>query len=222
MLVVPAIMQKDIGEIQRQINLIDAIAECVQLDVCDGVFIPTDTMHDPDQLRFIQSPVDIELHLMIVEPEKYLYQWLIHDNVKRVYIHVEAVKDLEALHSIINEMRSASKDVGVCLNIESPVSMIEPMLAANQIDNVLLMAVHPGKQGQPHHPEVIEKLHELKSKYPNVKVGVDGGINPETGIPFVKAGVDLLIAGSYIVKAEDPEAAFKNLNRLNQLVPKNK
>lgn len=217
MLVVPAIMQKDIGEIQRQLNLVESVAECVQLDVCDGRFIPTDTMHDPDQIDYLQSSVDLEIHLMIMEPEQVLYRWLNHDNVKRVYVHVEAVKDMIALDSIVNDMRLASKDVGVCLNIESPVATIEDLLIAGKIDNVLLMGVHPGHQGQKTHPEVIEKLFYIKKKYPQVKVGIDGGMNPETALPFVRAGIDILVAGSYVVRAEDPEQAFRKLNALNRI-----
>jgi ribulose-phosphate 3-epimerase len=212
-------MQKSIGEIQRQLNMVDQFAEVVQLDVCDGKFIPTDTMHDPDQLRFLQTSVDFEIHLMIEQPEQFLYRWLIHDNVKRVYIHVEAVKNEEKLHTIVKDMRNASRDVGLCLNIESTVKEIEPLLNAGVIDNVLLMAVHPGKQGQPHHPEVINKFYYIKERYPNVKVGIDGGINPVTAIPFVKGGIDILVAGSFIVKSENPRNAFKELEQLGRTIP---
>lgn len=205
-------MQKDLGEIQRQLNMVETVAEIVQLDVGDGEFIKTDTMHDPDMIPYLQTGLDFEIHLMVKKPEDVLYRWLIHDNVKRIYVHVEAANDLDKL---IHEMRNASKDVGVSLNMESPVSAIEHVLREHQIDNVLLMGVTPGKQGQKHNPDILKKLMYLKKHYPDVKTGVDGGMNPITAIPYVEHGADIIVAGSYIVKSDNPVKAFKELNALN-------
>ncbi|MFH1145622.1 MAG: hypothetical protein V1707_01510 [bacterium] len=209
--IIPAVLERELGDVQRQINKLESFTHVVHLDVCDGVFVPTVSFHDPGQLKLLQTAVSFEVHLMVSHPEPVLHDWLTAGRVKRVYVQAEAGDDLE---NVLKEIRQMGKEAGLAINMETGIEVVDRYLTEGLVDYLLLLAVKPGRQGQEHDATVAEKVKEVKKKYPSVKVGVDGGINDLTAVPLVKAGADFLVVGSYLARATEPKLAFASLKKV--------
>ncbi|MBQ9077647.1 MAG: ribulose-phosphate 3-epimerase [Muribaculaceae bacterium] len=214
MQVSPSLLSADFGNIQRDVEMLnESTADMIHLDVMDGVFVPNISFGFP-VIKAVQhtakKPLDV--HLMIVEPQKYVSQ--VRDcGAEIMNVHYEACVHL---HRTIQQIKDAGMKAAVTLNPATPVIMLENIIS--DVDMVLLMSVNPGFGGQKFIPGTLKKVKQLKELIThsgsNALIEVDGGVNMETGAQLAKAGADILVAGNFVFSAPDPIATIEALHNL--------
>ena len=183
------------------------------MDIMDGVFVPNISFGFPvleAVAKACKKPLDV--HFMIVHPEQYIQQTA-RIGAMMMNVHYEACTHL---HRTVQEIHDSGMKAGVTLNPSTPVWVLEDIIS--DVDMVLLMSVNPGFGGQKFIENTIQKVGRLKELI--LKTGskalieVDGGVQAETAPRLVKAGVDVLVSGSYVFKAKDPYQTIKELKAL--------
>ena len=213
-MVSPSLLSADFGDLRRDIEMLnDSACDWFHLDVMDGVFVPNISFGFPvmeAMARHARKPLDV--HLMIVQPEKFVKE------VKALGAHVMNVhyEACTHLHRVVQQIKSEGMMAGVTLNPHTPVSVLEDIVA--DLDLVMLMSVNPGFGGQKFIEHAVEKTARLRELIGRTEskalIEIDGGVNRETGARLVKAGADVLVAGSAIFRAADPVAEIKALREL--------
>lgn len=210
----PSILSADFANLQRDIEMLnDSDAAMVHLDIMDGVFVPNISFGFPVMKavqRYSSKPLDV--HLMIVEPQKYVSQ--VRDcGAAIMNVHYEACIHLDRT---IQQIKQAGMKAAVTLNPATPVELLRDIVA--EVDMVLLMSVNPGFGGQKFIPNTINKVRRLRRLMSALDcsplIEVDGGVNMETGALLADAGADVLVAGNSVFSAPDPAAAIKALSSL--------
>ncbi len=208
--VAPSILSADFSKLAAEINSVQD-AEYLHIDIMDGHFVPNITI-GPLVLDSIQDKTDqvLDVHLMIENPDLYIKNFA-QAGADIISVHVEACPHL---HRTIQNIKDQGIKAAVALNPATPLSSIEYVLS--ELDMVLLMTVNPGFGGQSFIPEMIEKIKNLKEMIElrglDIDIQVDGGIKPNSiAVDAVKAGANILVAGSAVFKAEDRTAAITNL-----------
>ncbi len=214
MIVSPSLLSADFGNLAKDIDMINASkAQMLHLDVMDGVFVPNISFGFP-VIKYVQQlckkPLDV--HLMIVEPQKFIKE--VRDTGAEIMnVHFEACNHLDR---VVQQIHDAGMKAGVTLNPATPVSMLHDIV--DKLDLVLLMSVNPGFGGQKFIPNTLNKVRELKAlikeKESKALIEVDGGVNAETGKMLADAGADILVAGNYVFKADNPFQAIDSLYNL--------
>jgi len=209
--IIPAILTNSFSDLKNKLAQIKNFSDWVQIDIMDGNFVKNISV-DILNLKKIRFLKNLEIHLMVLNPEKYFVVCKAL-KAKRVIFHFEAVKNIS---KILKEMKKYSFEKGIALNPKTNVEKIKPFL--NQLDVVLLLGVNPGFQGQKFKPVVLGKIKKIRKISDKIKIGVDGGIRLENIKKIVKAGADYLIVGSYLFKSGNIEKTYKFLkNKIKTL-----
>ena len=213
-MVSPSLLAADFAHLSKDIDMLNrSEADWLHLDVMDGVFVPNISFGFPvleAVAKICQKPLDV--HLMIVEPGKFTEQ-VKALGAYMMNVHYEACTHL---HRTIQQIHDAGMKAGVTLNPHTPVSVLEDII--QDVDMVLLMTVNPGFGGQKFIEHSVEKVKKLKALIQqsgsHALIEVDGGVNAQTGKRLVEAGTDVLVAGSYVFGAENPEERIHLLKNL--------
>ena len=213
-MVSPSLLSADFANLQRDIEMLNQ-SECdwFHLDVMDGVFVPNISFGFPvmqAMARHAEKPLDV--HLMIVQPEKFIPE-VKALGARVMNVHYEACTHL---HRVVQAIKAEGMLAGVTLNPHTPVSVLEEI--ASDLDLVMLMSVNPGFGGQKFIASSVEKVRKLRALLDRTGskalIEVDGGVNRDTGRLLVDAGADVLVAGSAVFNAPNPQAEIAALRRL--------
>ena len=213
-IVAPSILSADFGNLANDISMLNSSkADWVHIDVMDGHYVPNISFGMPiiDSINAISNkPLDI--HLMISKPERYIEKFLKY-NTKVLTIHLEASRHL---HRTIQEIKSKGVMAGVAINPHTDVNHLNEII--NDIDIVCVMSVNPGFSGQNFIKNSYNKVKKLKKiileKKSKCKIQVDGGVNIINAKKLVEFGADVLVAGNFIFKSDNPQ---KNINSLKKI-----
>jgi len=208
--IVPAILTDSEAALSRMVSVANGFAPFVQVDIMDGVFVPTVSVR-AEELQRQDIRFAWEAHLMVAHPLAHLESFM-RAGATRIIFHVEALDEAEL---VILQARSLGLEVGVALNPPTPVAAAESLLFS--VDSVLLMTVYPGYYGAAFVPEVMEKVSQVRSLHPGIEIGVDGGIKEGNLRDVVGYGVDTVCVGSAVFGQSDPAASFVRLSDLAQM-----
>ena len=214
-LIAPSILAADFANLQQDVELVNnSQADWFHIDIMDGVFVPNISFGMPVLKALAKhSKKTLDVHLMIVEPERYIKTFAeLGSNI--LTVHFEACKNLAPT---IRAIKAEGMKAGVAINPDSSVSVLEPFIA--EIDLVCLMSVHPGFGGQSFIEGTYEKIQQLKAlihkKGAATKIEVDGGVTAANAKKLNNLGADVLVAGSFVFKSEDPSTTIADLKQLS-------
>ncbi len=202
-IIFPSIIAKNQQELDAQLKRLTGAAKTLHLDIVDGKFAPNRSLDFPFKLS---HQYKYQAHLMIRNPE----QW-IQKHGHKVDLCILQAEETD-LCCYVPWMKREKKKVAFALKPETPVTVVKPYL--QDIDYILLLTVHPGFYGAPFLSAPLKKVREIKKLNPKIKVIVDGGMNPQMIKEAKKAGADLFVSGSYIMKNHSPKKAIEELMRV--------
>lgn len=216
--IIPSLPARTFEELKAKIGAVRESVSTFQIDIADGLFVPNRSwpMNPGDEAQFARmvsgeetlphkDEMDFEVHFMAHEPEKLLPDWM-KLGIVRALFHIEARHDFSAMRSVAD----GTIELGVVLKIDTPISHIDAYIA--HISVVQLMGIAQiGVQGQPFDPRVIDRVREVKERYPNVTIEIDGSVNKDTAPLLIAAGATRLAPGSYVLNAEDSKTAIAAL-----------
>ncbi|HLV51960.1 MAG TPA: ribulose-phosphate 3-epimerase [Flavobacterium sp.] len=216
-IIAPSVLAADFGNLQRDVEMINnSAADWFHIDIMDGVFVPNISFGMP-VLAAIQKHAKktIDVHLMIVDPDRYIetFKALGADVLT---VHYEACNHL---HRSLQAIKAAGMKAGVAINPHTNVALLEDVI--NDIDLVCVMSVNPGFGGQSFIENTYKKVQQLKEmivrKNAHTLIEIDGGVTNKNAAVLVKAGADVLVAGSFVFNADDPVKTIQNLKEITSL-----
>lgn len=215
-LIAPSILAADFANLQRDIEMInESSADWFHIDIMDGVFVPNISFGMPVLAaiqKHVKKPLDV--HLMIVDPDRYIstFKKLGADVLS---VHYEACTHL---HRTLQAIKAEGMKAGVVLNPHTNVHVLEDVI--QEIDLVCIMSVNPGFGGQQFIERTYEKVKALKAlvvkNNASTLIEVDGGVTDQNAKALVEVGADVLVAGSFVFKAEDSIQTIANLKEITR------
>lgn len=221
--VLPAIIPVNKQQLEEEMSLVAHFADTVQVDISDGVFTNTRTWpyngQDREYFEKLKveeegwpkwEDVDIELHLMVANPENVLGEW-IATGVSSIVAHIEATEDFQ---KVIDICRDKNVSVGVAIKPNTEIEKIEKFVP--QVDFIQVMGSQLlGKHGVELEEKSLEMIKSLRAKFPNSIIAIDIGVTEENAETLVEAGVNKLISGGAILNSDNPKEVFKFLESVN-------
>jgi ribulose-phosphate 3-epimerase len=201
--IIPAILPMTFGDLYDHLAKVASVAKTAQIDICDGKFVPTVTwplrkedfaferiIKEDEGLPFWPT-FTFEVHLMVEKPEDFIEDWM-KAGVARIILHVESPGDFGK----IVQMAGETVELALSVNMETPIEALDPFIP--DIKAVQFMGIDKvGYQGQKFDEKVIEKIKMFRSKYPDMIISVDGGVNLENAGKLKEVGANRLVVGSY-------------------------
>ena len=213
-LIAPSLLACDFANLQKECEMINnSDADWYHLDVMDGVFVPNISFGIP-VIDFINKHAEkpLDVHLMIVQPERYINQFK-NVGANILTVHVEASTHL---HRTLQVIKQEGMQSGVALNPHTAVEQLEPSI--EETDLVCLMSVNPGFGGQKFIEGTYRKVEKLRSMIDKAglktKIEIDGGVTSANARKLIDCGADVLVAGSFVFKAENPIQTIADLKTI--------
>lgn len=212
-IIAPSILAADFANLQRDCEMVNrSEADWFHLDVMDGVFVPNISFGMP-VIKAIGKHAEktLDVHLMIVQPERYISEFKAV-GADILTVHYEASTHL---HRSLQAIKKEDMQAGVALNPHTPVSLIKDVI--EDIDLVCLMSVNPGFGGQKFIEKTYDKVKELKEiilkSNASTKIEIDGGVTSANAGKLIECGADVLVAGSFVFRSEDPISTIADLKK---------
>ena len=216
-LIAPSVLAADFANLQRDIEMINnSEADWFHIDIMDGVFVPNISFGMPvlDAINK-HAKKTIDVHLMIVDPDRYIKTFK-DLGTDILTVHYEACTHL---HRTLQSIKGEGMKAGVALNPHTSVTLLEDVI--NDIDLVCIMSVNPGFGGQSFIENTYKKIKQLKEiinrNGASTIIEIDGGVTNKNARQLVEAGADVLVAGSYVFKAENPTQTIADLKKITTI-----
>ncbi|QSS96764.1 ribulose-phosphate 3-epimerase [Psychroflexus sp. ALD_RP9] len=213
-LIAPSILAADFGNLQRDVELVNqSQADWFHIDIMDGVFVPNISFGMP-VLKAIQQHAKkfIDVHLMIVDPDRYITTFA-ELGANMLTVHYEACTHL---HRSLQAIKTQGMQAGVAINPHTNVELLRDTI--QDIDMVCVMSVNPGFGGQSFIENTYQKVKQLKAlineKKAETKIEIDGGVTSKNAKELIMCGADVLVAGSFVFKSENPTKTIADLKTL--------
>jgi ribulose-phosphate 3-epimerase len=213
-IIAPSILAADFANLQRDIEMINnSEANWFHIDIMDGVFVPNISFGMPVLEAITKhAKKTIDVHLMIVDPDRYIKTFAsLGANI--LTVHYEACTHL---HRTLQAIKAEGMKAGVALNPHTNIDLLEDVI--NDIDMVCIMSVNPGFGGQSFIENTYDKVRKLKSlitkKNAITLIEIDGGVTSKNAVQLVEVGADVLVAGNFVFKAENPTETIADLKRI--------
>ena len=216
-IIAPSILAADFANLQRDIEMINnSDADWFHIDIMDGVFVPNISFGMPVLEAIARhTKKTIDVHLMIVDPDRYIKTFAdLGANI--LSVHFEACTHL---HRTLQVIKAEGMEAGVAINPHTNVSLLEDVI--NDIDMVCMMSVNPGFGGQSFIENTYKKIKQLKEiivkNGANTLIEIDGGVTDKNALQLVEAGADILVAGNFVFKSDNPTQTIADLKNLTTI-----